>query len=108
MTYSEIEQALKDGEVVRWNNPSYKVSFNSAEGLHIRHLNGSGCPLIYFFGDDPSFYVEDGTPDLTLYKGYFLSYDDIAGEWIVVRPDLVYMGTYSRITSAKEEIDKEL
>lgn len=100
MTYSEVVQALKDGEAVYWSKPSYKALIDRDGDLVIRHTTGGGELIRPYEGDNSAFYNADGATNLTIYKEHYLYYDYLLGTWSA---DAV--GTYDTIEEVKYEID---
>lgn len=115
MTYSEVVQALKSGEVVHWNNPSYKAYLiQHSETLYLKHEgNGSVTIITGYEGENYNFYVEDGTPECTMYRGAFLFYDYIMNEWnvdimkeIEGVQEIIFKAYYNSLEEAKAGVDE--
>lgn len=113
MKITEVNKALDEGQIVHWTTPFYTV-YKTKAGLFIKHSSHNltvGVPE--WVDNNPNFYVEDGTPECTLYRGAYLFYDYLMTEWKVnIMQEIggvweeVFTGFYDTLEEAKKAVDE--
>lgn len=113
MKITEVNKALDEGQIVHWNTPFYTV-YKTKAGLFIKHKSGGltvGVPE--WVDNNASFYIEDGTPECTMYRGAFLFYDYIMNEWnvdimkeIEGVQEIIFKAYYNSLEEAKAGVDE--